>query len=156
MQISKYQIYMTALVAAIVIICFGIVLYGTRNVKKEINQEETETVLESETCAESAGEDEWSAERTEQFRLDVSKDNIHPYDVACERKLTEDDLAGMSKKELRFMRNWIFARHGYIFSTTEMRNYFEQQPWCQGRYSNVTSMLTDIEKYNINFIKEHE
>ena len=60
MQISKYQIYMTALVAAIVIICFGIVLYGTRNVKKEINQEETETVLESETCAESAGEDEWS------------------------------------------------------------------------------------------------
>ena len=60
MQISKYQIYMTALVAAIVIICFGIVLYGTRNVKKEINQEGTEAVLESETCAESAGEDEWS------------------------------------------------------------------------------------------------
>mgnify|MGYP007053709971 CR=1 FL=1 len=50
-------------------------------------------MLESETCAELAGEDEWSAERTEQFRLDVSKDNIHPYDVACERKLTEDDLA---------------------------------------------------------------
>ena len=39
MQISKYQIYMTALVAAIVIICFGIVLYGTHNVKKEMIQE---------------------------------------------------------------------------------------------------------------------
>lgn len=146
---------MTALVAAIVIICFGIVLYGTRNVKKEINQEETETVIESETCASQQVKTS-GLERTEQFRLDVSKDNIHPYDVACERKLTEDDLAGMSKKELRLMRNWIFARHGYIFSTTEMRNYFEQQPWYQGRYSNVTSMLTDIEKYNINFIKEHE
>ena len=154
MQISKYQIYMTALVAAIVIICFGIVLYGTRNVKKEINQEETETVIESETCASQQVKTS-GPERTEQIRLDVSKDNIHPYDVACERKLTEDDLAGMSKKELRLMRNWIFARHGYIFSTTEMRNYFEQQPWYQGRYSNVTSMLTDIEKYNINFIKEH-
>jgi hypothetical protein len=127
MQISKYQIYMTALVAAIVIICFGIVLYGTRNVKKEINQEETETVIESETCASQQVKTS-GPERTEQFRLDVSKDNIHPYDVACERKLTEDDLAGMSKKELRLMRNWIFARHGYIFSTTEMRNYFEQQP----------------------------
>lgn len=146
---------MTALVAAIVIICFGIVLYGTRNVKKEINQEETETVIESETCASQQVKTS-GPERTEQIRLDVSKDNIHPYDVACERKLTEDDLAGMSKKELRLMRNWIFARHGYIFSTTEMRNYFEQQPWYQGRYSNVTSMLTDIEKYNINFIKEHE
>ena len=146
---------MTALVAAIVIICFGIVLYGTRNVKKEINQEETETVIESETCASQQVKTS-GPERTEQFRLDVSKDNIHPYDVACERKLTEDDLAGMSKKELRLMRNWIFARHGYIFSSTEMRNYFEQQPWYQGRYSNVTSMLTDIEKYNINFIKEHE
>lgn len=146
---------MTALVAAIVIICFGIVLYGTSNVKKEINQEETETVLESETCASQQVKTS-GPERTEQFRLDVSKDNIHPYDVACERKLTEDDLAGMNKKELRLMRNWIFARHGYIFSTTEMRNYFEQQPWYQGRYSDVTSMLTDIEKYNINFIKEHE
>lgn len=48
---------MTALVAAIVIICFGIVLYGTRNVKKEINQEETEAVIESETYTESAGEE---------------------------------------------------------------------------------------------------
>ena len=149
---------MTALVAAIVIICFGIVLYGTHNAKKEMIQEvtEVETLSDTETCDESADEDEWEAERAEQFRLDVSKDNIHPYDVACERKLTEDDLAGMSKKELRLMRNWIFARHGYIFSTTEMRKYFEQQPWYQGRYSNVTSMLTDIEKYNINFIKEHE
>ena len=63
---------MTALVAAIVIICFGIVLYGTHNAMKAMIQEvtEVETLSDTETCAESADEEEWEAERAEQFRED--------------------------------------------------------------------------------------
>jgi len=78
------------------------------------------------------------------------------YDFACERILTESDLLGMNAGELRIMRNWIFARHGYIFRTQELKDYFSQYPWYNPRYTDVSSMLSDVEIKNAEFIKRHE
>lgn len=78
------------------------------------------------------------------------------YTVASERLLTEDDLAGLSARELKIMRNEIFARHGYIFKTEDMKAHFNSQPWYEGRYDDVSSMLSDIEIKNVSFIKRHE
>lgn len=78
------------------------------------------------------------------------------YDFACQRYLTGSDLYGLSKRELRIMRNWIFARHGYIFKTADMKSFFSKQPWYKGRYSDVSSMFSEIEKYNIRLIKSYE
>lgn len=78
------------------------------------------------------------------------------YDIACKRKLTEEDLEGMTKEELRIMRNWIFARHGYIFKTADMKKFFSEQSWYEGNEDNVTYLLSDIELYNVDFIKSHE
>jgi hypothetical protein len=54
------------------------------------------------------------------------------------------------------MRNEIFARHGYIFTTPEMTAYFSQMSWYTPRYYDVSSLLTPIEKKNIAFIKRYE
>lgn len=70
--------------------------------------------------------------------------------------LTESDLQGCSKQTLKIMRNWIFAKHGYKFKTAEMREFFEQFPWYEGRYDDVTDMLSDLERKNVEFIKRHE
>jgi hypothetical protein len=78
------------------------------------------------------------------------------YDVACQRLLTEYDVQGLSKYELKVMRNWIFARHGYIFQSDDMKAFFASQPWYTPRYRDVTSYLSDIEIKNIDFIKRHE
>ena len=75
---------------------------------------------------------------------------------ASERYLNDGDLSGLTQYDLKIMRNEIFARHGYIFKTDEMRNHFESQSWYTGRYSNVDGMLSDIEKSNINLIKRFE
>lgn len=78
------------------------------------------------------------------------------YTMASERILTEDDLAGLSSKELKIMRNEIYARHGFIFKTKSMKEYFTAQPWYKGKYNDVSSMLSDIEIKNVEFIKKHE
>lgn len=78
------------------------------------------------------------------------------YAFASERLLTEDDLAGMTGRDLKIMRNEIFARHGYIFKTEDMKAHFNSQPWYEGRYDDVSSMLSDIEIKNVSFIKKHE
>lgn len=78
------------------------------------------------------------------------------YDFACERLVTEEDLVGLDKDDLRIMRNWIFARHGYIFKSQDLKDYFEMLPWYNPRYTDVSSMLSNIEKKNIEFIKRYE
>ena len=82
--------------------------------------------------------------------------NSNKYDFVMERLLTEDDLKGVSKDELRIMRNWIFARHGYKFKTADMKAYFTALDWYKGVADDVTSKLSAIEKKNIEFIKKHE
>ena len=76
--------------------------------------------------------------------------------MASERLLIEKDLTGLSKNDLKIMRNEIYARYGYIFKTSDMKEHFESQSWYNPQHTDVTSKLTDIEKVNVAFIKEHE
>lgn len=57
-------------------------------------------------------------------------------------------------KSFRFLRNEIYARKGYIFQSDEMRTFFSKIPW----YFPFEGMvkLNEIEKWNVEFIKEAE
>jgi len=78
------------------------------------------------------------------------------YPDASNRILTPTELSGFSKQELKLMRNEIFARHGYIFKSGEMKNHFASKPWYKPQYNDVNNMLSDIEKQNINTIQQLE
>lgn len=84
--------------------------------------------------------------------------SVYPgvYPEASTRKLTSSDLNYLSSYQLKIMRNEIFARHGYIFKTTDMKNYFSNQRWYDPRYNNVDNLLTSTEKQNIELIKRFE
>ncbi len=76
--------------------------------------------------------------------------------LGSERLLSRDDLVNFSKLELKMLRNEIYARHGYIFKTKDMVDYFSSQNWYQPRYTDVSAMLSDIELSNIKLIKSME
>lgn len=78
------------------------------------------------------------------------------YPQSSERLLTLNDLTNLNKQDLRIMRNEIFARHGYIFKTADMKQYFNQQNWYKPIYNDVTDQLSSIEKTNVEFIKSYE
>lgn len=84
--------------------------------------------------------------------------NITPgrFPEASEKYLTTDYLLKFSKYDLKIMRNEIFARHGYIFQTDDLKEYFTRQSWYSPGYNDVSSFLTDIEKSNIELIKHYE
>lgn len=66
-------------------------------------------------------------------------------------------LNSLSLEDLQIMRNEIFARYHYIFRTGgKMDTYFKQQNWYSGLNKNVTPFLTEIEKANIQAIKNVE
>lgn len=75
------------------------------------------------------------------------------------RLLTEEDLKGLSSEQLRLARNEIFARHGRIFGSSDLQDYFESKPWYKGTADAddfQDSSLSEIESKNVEFILEHE
>lgn len=71
------------------------------------------------------------------------------------RKLTENDLQGLSKQNIDLARNEIYARHGYIFKTALYKNYFEKKSWYKPDMNFSESIFSEIEKYNVKFILDY-
>lgn len=78
-------------------------------------------------------------------------------DIVCYQKLTRADLAGLSKAELRILRNTIYARHGRKFKSADLRNYFNGFSWYNGVYDEVSpNSLSSVEKHNLSLIQSME
>lgn len=77
-------------------------------------------------------------------------------EAVMQRELTESDLNGLTPWQLKLLRNEVFARHGYIFQTADMQQVFSQYSWYTPAHSEVNSMLSHTEQYNVTLIKRHE
>ena len=77
------------------------------------------------------------------------------YPEASSRRLTYNDLPS-DKRQLKIMRNEIFARHGYIFKSAAMKKYFNAKAWYNPQFDKVYDFLTPIERYNLKLIKQHD
>lgn len=80
------------------------------------------------------------------------------FDFASKGVLYSGMLGEFTKKELQLMRNEIYARHGYQFSTPEMKEYFSQCPWYSPRGDNNAAVaeLSEAEQLNVELIKREE
>jgi hypothetical protein len=78
------------------------------------------------------------------------------YPEASSRYLSQSDLAYKSCFDLKIMRNEVYARHGYIFRTPDMVDYFTRQGWYRPSAADVTNSLSGIEKRNAQLIKTNE
>lgn len=71
-------------------------------------------------------------------------------------KLTEADLKDLDKAQLRIMRNAVYARHGRTFKSVDLQSLWECYTWYKKNPNYSDSMLTDIDKYNIELIQKYE
>ena len=94
--------------------------------------------------------------KTEWINHTNNQDLKGKYPFVSTEIMINDILGNFDNKELRIMRNEIFARYGYIFKTAEMKAYFESQDWYSGLYDDVNDKLTDLEKLNVQLIKRYE
>ncbi|MET3196547.1 YARHG domain-containing protein [Bacillus sp. OAE603] len=83
----------------------------------------------------------------------ISKEYILPESNTM--KLTDEVLGKLSTNELSLARNEIYARHGYIFKSSDLNKYFSTKSWYNPD-PTYNGDLNEIEKYNINFIKSKE
>lgn len=84
-----------------------------------------------------------------------SGNSSNPFSILSSRVCSENDIYSLCNRgySLRILRNAIYARHGYIFKSQDLKRYFSQYSWYNPRYSNVESSLSSIEKKNVQYIK---
>jgi hypothetical protein len=73
-----------------------------------------------------------------------------------DRYVSSHELYKLTQWDLKIMRNEILARHGYIFQTKDMKEYFLKQKWYEPKYDEVDDMLSEIEKDNLSHIRVFE
>jgi hypothetical protein len=84
------------------------------------------------------------------------KTDVGDFPQSSQRLLKAKDVENMMKEDLEFMRNEIFARHGFCFRKKNLRKEFEMQDWYVPNTVDIKGFLTDIEKKNIELIRRYE
>jgi len=76
---------------------------------------------------------------------------------SSDEPIDQSALEGMSAEEARIARNEIYARHGLIFQSEDLQEYFSSQAWYSGTVSSVDSIeLSEVEAENIQTIVNYE
>jgi serine/threonine-protein kinase len=76
--------------------------------------------------------------------------------ILAGERISPSAIAGLPKPRLRLLRNTVYARHGRIFDSTDLRAYFNRQSWYQPSRMYKDSMLTATDRVNIETILAEE
>ena len=74
------------------------------------------------------------------------------------RYYSEEEVSGLTDREILFALNEIYARKGRIFTGEEFRRYFESKSWYNGTVpaeefdANQNERFNEYEKANINLL----
>lgn len=80
---------------------------------------------------------------------------ISQFEWLSQRQLTPDDLKRLTPSQMRILRNAIYAMHGYIFKSADLKDYFENFIGYAPYTTNIND-LNPIEEANIALFKYYE
>lgn len=72
------------------------------------------------------------------------------------KAITADDLSQLTQTEVAAVRNEIYARHGYPFTTEEWTDFFSTASWYQVNSAYSNDLLNATEKANVETILSFE
>ena len=91
--------------------------------------------------------------RKQQRRVAIAPGDIELFE---NKLITEQMLRGLSLHELRLLRNEIYARHGRVFRTDWLSQYFFSQPWYDPKEDFKDEEISGTDKTNIETIVKYE
>lgn len=71
-------------------------------------------------------------------------------------QLTVSQIDDMSRRDLRLLRNTIYARHGREFKSPVLQMYFAEKAWYTPNAAFTEAMLTEVDKRNITLVQSME
>lgn len=104
------------------------------------------------------GEDD-PGEDSGELEEDSSADGDYILEDSDSRYIGEEEIEDFSDTELRLAKNEIYARHGRIFDSADLKDYFESKNWYKGTVKPSDfdeNVLNKYEKANIDLISGME
>ena len=127
--------------------------------EEEKAREEEERKKAEERAEKQAEIDEKEAKRKKELEEEqkvLSGDYILP--DSNSRYYSEEEISGLTDREVLFALNEIYARKGRIFTGEEFKRYFESKSWYNGTIpaeefdANQNERFNEYEKANINLL----
>lgn len=97
----------------------------------------------------------WYNFETEDSGSEAEGSSEYILEGSSEKYLTEEELSGLSKEQLRLARNEIYARHGYRFDSEDLIQYFSGKSWYYPNDFNMEAIAASMniyEKQNLQLI----
>ena len=105
----------------------------------------------------ATGSTPWEWERKgKEYELAESNPDVGRFFYASTTLLNDKWFRRFDQKTLRVMRNSILSRHGYVFQSPDLKEYFSNEPWYKPAESNDNIKLTFVEQLNLDLIKSVE
>ena len=119
-------------------------------------------VLQSDSEPASEPEPEPTVPVTPDVPLtqEVPEAEISGYILPTDNKLiSSSDLEGMTRRETYMVINEIYARHGKIFKTDSIKEYFENQSWYEPVTADsvaIYAKFSEIERENLKTVVNYQ
>ncbi len=102
-----------------------------------------------------AQDEEYEAEKKKRWQQ-FSKQNWDKIDYA-KKKITKAQLVKLSSDgvvdELALLRGVVFGKRGRVFKELSIQDYLEKQVWYKPKVTFTNSVLTKIERDNLDAIR---
>jgi hypothetical protein len=79
----------------------------------------------------------------------------HSFDFG-KKKVTKTQLAKLEHEDLQLLRGIVFGKRGRVFKEKTIQEYLEKQAWYKPKPNFSNSVLTVIERQNLDLIREAE
>ena len=73
-----------------------------------------------------------------------------------DRQLAVEDLRDLSKRDLRLLRNTVYARHGREFQSPTLQGYFARMEWYRPDPGFTDTRLSELDQRNVKLVQSVE
>ncbi len=112
------------------------------------------TSLQLNAAADVLSEGLFDKYNDSDFQLNTGKlvDAIMSHEISIHDAKTIQFLEALTKNDLQMLSNTFYAKHGFIFKTRDLQNYFNSQSWYHPRQGDLSAKENEI----ISLIKQIE
>ncbi|WHY66641.1 YARHG domain-containing protein [Neobacillus sp. SuZ13] len=152
---KKLLVVVGSLIGLLIVISVTLIVKDFSKPEPKSNVTVTKTIDQSkDKVVENKDQASPDHNSTEENSHDISSSDYF-LPASDKSVMSEEDVANLTKGQLRLARNEIYARHGYVFKSEDLQTYFSSKSWYQPDQS-FDGSLNEIEKENVNFIKARE
>ena len=117
--------------------------------KKADGKLSTEDAIELSLLNQTLGESVEEAENNEEATPSLDPRILNS-------QLTLEQLSDYSRRDLRLLRNTVYARRGRVFKSKILQDYFKRKGWYKPDPKYTDTRLTDLDNRNIKIIMSLE